>query len=135
MLAGAVWQLLKAQGMDPVFFEGFGDYKSVGAPAVSVHAEPDAYVQLTGGSFGARIQLRGRAANIVAAESVAREALAILMAADGSTVTWVDEWTDGPDRSYRLEAISPVNAQPVPYPTPEVGEEVSCNCRLHVTEL
>ncbi len=132
MLAGAVQQYLLAQGMTPVSVDGFGDYTTVGAAAVSVHAESDADAELVGGSYNARVQLRGRASNAVAAENVARQALALLLSADGTVIGW-DDPTGEQDRTYLLEAIRVVN-RPTWYPTPRVGEETSCNCRLMVTE-
>lgn len=132
MLAGAIQQYLKAQGLSPVYVAGFGDYTTVGVPAVAVHAEPGADAELDGGAYEARVQLRTRAANQPAAEEMGRSAFDRLMAADGRVLTWTSP-VGGPSRNYRLEAIRALQ-RPTWYPTPEPGEETSCNFRMLVTE-
>lgn len=132
MLAGAIQQWLKAQGMTRVLVGGFGDYSETGTPAVAVHAEPDANVEMDSGTYSARLQLRTRAANAIAAENLGRTALDHVLAADGEALAFTDP-TGEQDRTYRLEAIAIVN-RPTWYPTPEPGEETSCNLRAMVTE-
>ena len=133
MLAGAIQQYLKAQGLAPVSVGGFGDYTQAAAPAYAVHAEPGADAELEGGSYEARLQLRTRAANAIAAEEAARDAFDLIRAADGQTLAWVDPVGDA-DRQYLVEAIAAIQ-RPTWYPTPEPGEETSSNFRLFVTEL
>lgn len=131
MLAGALQQLLKANGLTPVFVAAFGDYRL--DTSWAVRAEPRSEVSLDDGSYAAGVQLRSRAADIVAAENAGRTALAIVLAADGSTINWTDP-TSVANRSFKLEAISIVN-RPTWFPTIEPGEETSCNLQLVVTEV
>lgn len=131
MLTGAIQQLLKANGLSPVYVEAFGNYNT--DTSWAVHADPRNNASLDDGSYNAGIQLRTRAANVVAAEIAGRQALAIVLAADGTTITWTDP-TAVANRQYKLEAISIVN-RPTWFPTAEPGEETSCNVQLFVTEV
>lgn len=130
MLAGAIQQYLKANGMALVYVSAFGDYTAATAVAVAATLGRDA--TLDDESYYARVQIRARAANAVAAENAARQALELLLAADGLTLEW-DDPTNAADRSYLIEAISIVN-RPTWYPTLEQGEECSCNVELFATE-
>lgn len=134
MLADAIRQLLKANGLAPVYLTAFADYSAVAAPSWAVTATPDGNVEFTGGAYAARVQIRTRAADAIAAENAGRQASDILLAVDGQTIAWDDTSTPPHDRSYTLEAISIVN-RPTWYPTPEAGEETSCNFEMFVTEV
>lgn len=132
MLAGAIQQYLKAQGLLKVNVAQFGDYAQDTAYAVA--AFPDTDAELTGGAYNARVQLRVRAPNMIAAENAARIARTHILSADGDTLAWDDPTGPAGDRSYLLEAIQTRN-RPTWYATPEAGEEVSANFSLLVTEV
>lgn len=132
MLAGAIQLRLKAGGLTPVNVAQFSDYTATTAWAVA--AFPDRDAELSGGAYRARVQIRARAADIIAAENAGRAAMNILLAADGATLLWDDPKTPPTDRSYKVEAIS-IQNRPTWYPTPEAGEEVSANFSLLVTEV
>lgn len=132
MLAGAIQQYLKAQGLTPVSVPGFPDF--TGATGYAVRAEPRTDAEFTGGAYFASVQIRTRAADIVRAEAAGRSALTLVLAADGLTLLWDDPVSPANDKSYRLEAISIVN-RPTWYPTVEIGEETSTNCSMFVTEV
>src|SRR5688572_3944740 len=132
MLAGAIQQYLKANGLTPVNVSQFSDYSASAPAAVTVVAFSDGDAELTGGAYGARVQLRARASNQIAAENKARQAMVLVLAADGLTLVWDDPVTPPTDRSYKLEAIS-IRNRPSWFPTAEAGEEVSCNLSLLVT--
>lgn len=133
MLAGAIQQYLRRAGLSPVYVGGFGDYTTAGAPAWNVSVESDDFAELDGATYNARLQIRSRAANIIAAENAGRTAFDAVRAMDGEDLPW-DDPTGGPDRTYRVEAIRVVN-HPTWYATPEMGEETAANLRLFVTEL
>lgn len=132
MLAGAVQQYLKAQGLTPVYVAAFGDYTATLAYAVRAESRTD--VELNGGAYEAGLQLRTRAANIIAAENAGGIAMNHLLNADGQTLFWDDPTGPAGDKSYLLEAISIVN-RPTWFPTTEPGEETSANFSLFVTEV
>lgn len=134
MLAGAIQQLLKANGMSPVYWPAFSDYSDTATPSWAVTTSSDGDAEFVGGAYFARVQIRTRAQNPIAAEKAGRQALAVVLAADGQTIAWDDPTTPAADRSYKLEAISIVN-RPTWYPTPEGGEETSTNLSLLVTEV
>lgn len=134
MLAGAIQQYLKAQGMSPVTVGYLPDFTQAALPAIAVVAFSDRDAELSDGAYSARVQLRSRAADAVAAENVAREALDTLLAADGLTLEWDDPTSPPTDRSYLVEAISIVN-RPTWFPTSELGEETSCNVEMLITEV
>lgn len=132
MLAGAVQQALKAAGLNPVSVGGFGDY-TAGPPAWCVHVELGADATLEGDVYGARLQLRTRAANAIAAENAGRRAFDLVRALDGTELAWVDP-TGEADRRYQVSAIVALQ-RPTWFPTPEPGEETSCNFQLLVREV
>lgn len=135
MLAGAIQQRLKADGMSPVFVDGFGDYTRAGAPAISVHVELGADATHDGDSevYPARLQLRTRAANAIDALKAAEQAYARILGLSGQTLTWTDP-RDASTRQYQVTGVRAVQ-RPTWFATPQPGEETSCNFVLRAREV
>jgi hypothetical protein len=135
MIAGAVQQYLKAQGLAPVSVGGFGDYSRAGPAAWAVNAESgaDATHQGDADLYPVRLQIRTRAADVIRAENAGREAYALVLALNGQTITWTDPTAEA-SRTYQLSGIRAVQ-RPTWFATPEPGEETSCNFILSAREL
>lgn len=135
MLDGAVQQYLKANGLVPVHVAGFGDYTTAGAPAYAVRVEAGADADHDGDMprYPVRLQLRTRAANMPDALKAAEAAFVLILALNGQTIDWVDPRDDA-TRSYEVSGVRAVQ-RPTWFPTPEPGEETSCNFVARVMEV
>lgn len=138
MIAGAVQQYLKAQGLAPVSVGGFGDYTAAGAPAWAVQAESGADSTHQGDTdlYPVRLQVRSRASHAIAAENAGRQAYPLVLALSDQTIAW-DDPTDesgASDRQYQVSGVRAVQ-RPTWFPTPQPGEETSCNFVMNVREI
>jgi hypothetical protein len=126
MIALALQQLLKSAGLPWVGVGTLGDFAPGAAPRLSVYAAAGAGE----GLYPVTVQVRARAADLVAAEGACAIAYDTILQARYTTLHWADGARSGAFDVRWIEARD----RPTWYPTPDPGEEAAVNFTVYVRE-
>lgn len=134
MIAGAVAQMLVTGGLAGVSIGRFGaDYVKGGAAQYAVSDEGGADATVLGTAsdpwYEARLQVRCRADDMIAAVEGLKTAFDLVRAAYGQTLVWTNP--RGGTRSYQLIVVK-TEMRPTWFPSPTPGEVATCNFKLRV---
>lgn len=131
MIAAAIAGYLTAAGLSPVRVAVLGDYKPGAGPVWAIYDEPGRdlpRLDLRGREiYEARLQIRARADNMMAAVAAVDQAYRLVRDADKQELI-------GGERKYRVVRTETIN-RPRWIPSPTAGELAVANIDLLVEEL